>query len=52
VAYNPGVRCICVSIDGDKMNPNGEISGGELAIDFIYIKTDLQSNPLEHFVPV
>lgn len=28
VAYHPKIRSICVALDGDKLNPNGEISGG------------------------
>ena len=28
VAYHNGVKCLCVTLDGDKVNPTGEMSGG------------------------
>jgi len=28
VAYDPRVQCLCVTLDGDKVNPSGEMSGG------------------------
>merc|ERR1712141_724920 len=28
VAYNPNVQRLCVTLDGDKVNPTGEMSGG------------------------
>ena len=28
VAFNPQIRSLCVTLEGDKVNPSGELSGG------------------------
>lgn len=37
VAYAKGVMMLCVILDGDKVNPSGEMSGGKITCNILYI---------------